>query len=207
MLSSSFGGHLQTSRINLDIQKGLTIDQIGPDIPNKCTIFVTEDPNQSSVAKIFSSMQQLITHVRQAPLFLIILSDTDVKPQRDLQVPLLSLIKGSQVFSLQCPYSVNIIRIPLSRLQSSQELCSFKGRRISIAYNNVAPYFTANSGLVDSNSLEYLFLQTFLTKHHLSAELIFANMTWGARNTLTGKWSGVVGMVNLLFRCHYHLDI
>ena len=72
-----------------------------------------------------------------------------------------------------------------------------RGKTLKIAYNNLSPYFRLDEdGSIDDESLEYYYLETFLSYSGVKPEFINANMTWGSMDKETGIWNGVVGLVS-----------
>ena len=135
--------------------------------------------------------------MHQIPIFMLIISDGE-EMSPTLKMPIFSVGPGGHIVSFKCAGSAKITKLAVNSLNKSrlQDHCSFEGKLLRIAYNNVAPYFHVKSDQMDENSLEYLYLQTFIRKYKLIPELNFAGMTWGAKDGRTGLWNGVVGMVN-----------
>ena len=66
---------------------------------------------------------------------------------------------------------------------------------LKIAYNDYYPFFLVRGGQPDMNSLESVFIQTFIEKYNLKPEWKNAGGSWGSKDA-NGTFSGVVGMVS-----------
>ena len=79
------------------------------------------------------------------------------------------------------------------------EICPQTESTLRIAYNNAPPVFYFEDSKPKIDTLEEVFISTFLEKHRLGVAWYHAGQTWGSRDS-NGSWNGVVGMVGY-FKC------
>ena len=166
-------------------------------LPNKCSIILINNPDDDKTEDILKVVDRITGTIHQIPSFMLVLSDSLKIASTKLEMPIFSLRQNSNILRFRCAGSTESTRITVGSLRKLKfkDYCSLRGKVLRIAYNNVSPYFQVNADQMDPNSLECLYLQTFISKHRLIPELKFAGMTWGARDGSTGVWNGVVGMV------------
>lgn len=158
-------------------------------LPSKCSIVLIDKPRKEETQDILKVVDKLTIEMHQIPIFMLIISDGE-EMSPTLKMPIFSVGPGGHIVSFKCTGSAKITKLAVNSLNKSrlQDHCSFEGKLLRVAYNNVAPYFHVKSDQMDENSLEYLYLQTFIRKYKLIPELNFAGMTWGAKDGRTGVW-------------------
>ncbi|XP_023337219.1 uncharacterized protein LOC111708160 [Eurytemora carolleeae] len=82
------------------------------------------------------------------------------------------------------------------KLDSENKMDQCLNHNIRIAYNNYEPMLKYNDNKLDLATYEGYFLHAFIERYELMTEFIFANDSWGVKNTSTGTWPfGVVSLV------------
>ena len=114
-------------------------------------------------------------------------------------------IPGRRDVSLTCPGSGHVLTGVWHDLHSSlghmHSVCNMNNRPLRIAYNIWQPYFAVEDGMLDTATLENIFLETLLEAHNLLPIWVNAGQSWGGKDKNTGVWNGAVGLVNIKDIC------
>ena len=115
----------------------------------------------------------------------------------DIKSPIFQSTMHSTIFSVKCS---NLTKEPVYLAwrfiehNSFNEICPDRERILKIAWNKNVPFFNLADSKPDMDTLEAVYVDTFLEKHGLVPEWHDAKMSWGSRD-LNGTWNGVVGKV------------
>ena len=171
-------------------------------IENKCFAIVSAKETLLHVKKI---SDKLIDHIKEYPIFVLILSEGNHKNHSKEPIEILSPIvqaeRNSPVLTLFCPKQTKKSTKLLWKYikhKNFKEICSSRENILRIAYNIDLPFFNLENGMADMDTIEAIFIDTFLEKHKLTAEWDDAQGSWGSRD-LNGMFNGVVGKVGHVF--------
>ena len=169
-------------------------------LPNKCSSILIEVTEDQNLEDLLEKARSVISLSQQPPVSVIIISNEEIIGKIPIfSTPVFILVKNNNVVFFKCPESSILTPITLHQMEQSQysDKCSIKGKTLRVSYNKITPYFEIDQGGdMDTSMLESTYLDTFLTHHKVKPKFLFANMTWGSRDPVTGKWNGIVQMVN-----------
>ena len=97
---------------------------------------------------------------------------------------LLTTTTSRKTLSLTCPgksKSFNLLWKSLGDKQFSN-YCHEQKKVLRIGYNINLPFFKLQNGIPDMESLEAMYIATFIEVHHLNITWIWAENKWGRRD-------------------------
>ena len=175
-------------------------------IHNKCYAVVAPE---ETVKDLETIVEKLTTHIKENPIFTLILSDKSINDKMDIEKLnsesiVVQASSSAPVLKLYCP-SVNhpdSARILWSEIKNKKihEVCSMKKENIKIAYNTDLPFFNLKDSHPEMDTIEAILIQAFLEKQTLSATWDDAGGSWGSRGQ-NGSFNGVVGKVEAFPLC------
>ena len=189
---SQFGTLLSDSEIIIKWQK------ITHDLGNKCFAIIAAKDSVVSLPEIVKSLSE---QIKETPIFLQLIGEENGKnlstKTLDIKSPIFQSTMHSTIFSVKCS---NLTKEPVYLAwrfiehNSFNEICPDRERILKIAWNKNVPFFNLADSKPDMDTLEAVYVDTFLEKHGLVPEWHDAKMSWGSRD-LNGTWNGVVGKV------------
>ena len=170
-------------------------------LPNKCyfALMKTTAVDHGRNLKFLKT----ISNKESKPVAVILMSNNFdyAKKLPNLSIPTFLIVAGNSLIHIRCASSEKYFSMASIQMLKTKisDVCTIKGQTLHVAYNNVSPYFhVSESGDPMPRQLEFVYLDTFLRHQGLIASYHFANMTWGSQDPVTGRWNGVVGMVNYI---------
>ena len=143
----------------------------------------------------------LTGQIKKYPIFVQIITEdnSNILATKTIDVisPIFQTTRSTRIISVICSKQTKEpikLSWKLMKHQNIKKTCPDTKRTLRIAYNEYAPFFKFEDSRPTMDTLEGVFIETFLEKHGLLATWYNAKLIWGVRD-LNGTWNGVVGRV------------
>ena len=165
---------------------------------NKCFAIIAEKYIEDSLLYVVDALSD---QIKETPLFVQLINEEDEKnlltETLDIKSPIFQTTRSTAIFTVKCSKQTEKpIKLAWSMIKQTNfhDLCSDTQTVLKVAFNKEAPFFDMADSKIDIDTVEGVFVDTFLEKNGLVAEWHDANFSWGSKDP-NGTWNGVVGMV------------
>ena len=172
--------------------------KINHNLGSKCFAIVAAEETVVSLPDIVNTLTE---QIKETPIFVQLISkeiDKNLSTQTfDINSTIFRTARNSKEFSIKCskhPKKTEKLTWRIIEQKTLHDICPDRQSVLRIAYNKSPPFFYLKDSKLDMDTIETVYVQTFLEKHGLVAEWHDANRTWGSKD-LNGTWNGVVGKV------------
>jgi hypothetical protein len=157
-----------------------------------------------NLPKTKKTLKGLEKQIRQIPSFILVVNDriNNIEDldgiQFESEAPWVLAEEGEPILTLFCP-NTSVVRKMVwthndfSDWRHFKSICSENKKHLRVGYNGAMPFVDTNLNI---DSIEGLYIKTFIEKYGLSIEWNDAGWSWGPYNKETGIFGGVVGLVS-----------
>ena len=163
-------------------------------LPNKCFIILISDLQSIEVINFIANQ------LNRIPSLVVFIDERNSRQSWGYQPGLwVRYVPGRADILLTCSGDDKLRKALLRDMDASlrpvEEECNMRDKPIRVAYNIWQPYFSFDSGKLDTLSLESIFLTTMFERFNLNPIWVNAGQSWGSKDKTTGRWGGVIGLV------------
>ena len=143
----------------------------------------------------------LTGQIKEYPIFVQVVAEDNskilVRKELDVVSPVFQTSRNTRILCVKCSkHQKKPIKLTWKFIkhENLKNICPDTRKILNIAYNNYLPFFNFEDSKMKMNTLEGVFVETFLEKYGLMATWYNAELNWGVKDP-NGTWNGVVGRV------------